>query len=299
MNKLSIFLKLSIVFVMVVSTTHFFAGDDLKLLMDKTLQTEPGKLLDLNTAVGDVKVTVWDRSEAGVKIYGNDEAEQSLVFTADNFVNGIKVDGTKNGNKKLKDVQVRMEVTLPVSYSMKLNTGGGEITVTGSNGSVNFNTAGGNVNINKTNGDIDGSTAGGNVIVNDTKGKVRISTAGGNVAVSGFEGNVDISTAGGNIALLGSNGSVSASTAGGNIALDYFGENMGIDLSTAAGKIKVDLPPDFNADADVSTLVGKINCDFASADNGKLFSNLKAKFNSGGKLLKCSTAAGDITINKK
>jgi DUF4097 and DUF4098 domain-containing protein YvlB len=289
----------TLIFLMLMTNTTFFAGNDLKLLLDKTVQTEPGKLLDLNTIAGDINITVSDRNEANVKIYGNDNAEQSIVFTADNSSEGIKVDGTKKENEKIKDVQVRIEVTLPVSYNMKMNTGGGEVVVTGSNGSINFNTAGGNVRIDKTVGDIDGSTAGGNVTISDARGKLKFSTSGGNISVSGAEGNIDISTAGGNISLSGSNGSIKASTAGGNISLDYTGENMGIDLSTAAGKIKAELPADFNADADISTMVGKIKCDFASAETSKLFSNLKTKFNSGGKLFKCSTAAGDIIINKK
>jgi len=299
MNKLKSKLTLLIFIIIMFSTSTFFSGNDLKLLLDKTLQTETGKLLDANTVIGDFKITVWDKNEAGVKVYGNENAEKYLVFTAENSASGIKVDGTKKEKEQIKGVQVRIEVTLPVSYNVKLNTGGGEIFVSGSSGSINFNTAGGNIKIENISGDVDGSTAGGNVLLTDIKGKIKLSTAGGNVTATGFEGNVDISTAGGNIALSGSNSAVNASTAGGNIALDYTGENLGVDLSTAAGKIIADLPSDFNADADLSSMVGKIKCDFAAAENTKLMSNLKAKFNNGGKIFKCSTAAGDITIRKR
>lgn len=282
-----------------ITVSNIFAGDDLRLLMEKTLQTEPGKKLEVNTKAGDIRITVSDRSEVNVKIYGNDNAEQSMGFTAENVSSGILVDVTKKAGELMKDVSIRIEVMVPVSYDLLLNTGGGEIAVTGSNGKVNFSTGGGNVNIDRTVGDVDGSTAGGNVDVSNTKGDVRISTAGGNVALTSFDGDVDISTAGGNISLSGTNGLVKASTAGGNISLVYSGENKGVDLSTAAGKIKVDLPADFNANADISTLVGKIKCDFATVENSRIMSSLQAKFNNGGKSFKCSTAAGDIIINKK
>lgn len=65
-----------------------------------------------------------------------------------------------------------------------------------------------------------------------------------------------------------------------------------------AGSIKVDLPSDFDADADVSTMVGKIHCDFAQPEKGMVSSFIKTKFNNGGKPFKCSTMAGSITISK-
>jgi DUF4097 and DUF4098 domain-containing protein YvlB len=299
MNKINISLTTLTFFIMMISSSSLFSFSDMKVLLDKTLQTEPGKMLDANMVVGDIKITVWDKNEAGIKIYGNDEAESQMVFEASNTSGGIKVEGNKKNGSSLSGVKVHIEIVLPVSYDIKLNTGGGAISVAGSNGTINYSTAGGNVKIEKTTGDINGSTAGGNVLITDTKGGIKISTAGGNVSVTGFDGNVDLSTAGGNIAMVGSNGSVKSSTAGGNIALDYTGENMGIDLSTAAGKIIVDLPADFNADADISTMVGKINCDFASVENNMISSSINTKFNNGGKPMKCSTGAGNITIRKK
>ena len=65
-----------------------------------------------------------------------------------------------------------------------------------------------------------------------------------------------------------------------------------------AGQISLDLPSDFDADVDLSTMVGKIHCDF-NGTSAKGNSNLKTTFNSGGEPLKCSTMAGNIKVTKK
>lgn len=286
----------------ILSFQHPEAGGngDLKLLVDKTLPAQTGQKLTVDTYAGNVKITNGTVNEVTVKIYGSSNAEEKLDFDVSSESNGIKVKVTKkSGLNNLHDLDLKFEITVPLDYNVKVTTGGGNVSLTSLNGDVNVNTMGGNVSLGNIKGDIDISTAGGNISVEQNTGKLKLSTAGGNIKAEKFDGTVDASTAGGNINLTGSNGKVEGSTAGGNIHLDYTGKNNGIDLSTMAGQISLSLPADFDADADLSTMTGRIRCDFYNAEGTKKFSTLQTKFNNGGEPLKCSTMAGDIKVTKK
>ena len=276
------------------------AADDARLLFEKTLQTEPGKELVTSLIAGGVIVSTWTNNEVNVKVYGNDEAEEKVIFIAENTETGVKVEGKKKESGNFKHLTLRVEVIVPQNYNVKLFSSGGSLEVNNLKGKIEANTSGGNIKIENTNGNIEAYTAGGNISIETSNGDITASTSGGKILINGFNGNVDASTAGGDINLTGTEGKIAASTAGGNIRLDYTGKNMGIDLSTLGGNITATLPFDFNADADIGTLAGKVRCDFAQVETkNKIYSYVKAKFNGGGEDFKCTTSAGNITITKK
>lgn len=300
MFKYNFILILITLFAFSFQGSKFSGDDDIKLLFEKSLPTEKGQKLRVDTQAGNIKITSWDKNEVQVKIYGSAEIENSFEFEVGTDASGVKVNGSKKaGARDPNNITVKYEISVPLDYSVKVSTGVGNVTLTDQNGTVEISTKGGNVSLGNVTGDIDVSTAGGNIIVSKNKGMLKLSTAGGNIKAKNFSGNVDASTAGGSINLTGSNGKVEGSTAGGSISLDYTGKNYGIDLSTMAGQISVDLPPDFDADADLSTMVGKVKCDFYTSGEKNKSSNLQTKINNGGEPLRCSTMAGNINISKK
>ncbi len=180
-------------------------GDDLKLLLEKSLPTQTGQKLDVNAFAGNIKITSWSSNEVSVKIYGNENAEENLQFEVTSESSGIKVDASQKTEKKhLNNINLKMEISAPLDYSVKVSTGGGNVTLTDQNGAVEISTLGGNVSLGKIKGDIDISTAGGNINVDENTGSLKLSTAGGNITAKNFSGEVDASTAGGNIKLTGS-----------------------------------------------------------------------------------------------
>jgi DUF4097 and DUF4098 domain-containing protein YvlB len=275
-------------------------ADDARLLFEKTLQTEPGKELITSLIAGGVKISTWASNEVNVKVYGNDEAEEKIIFIAENTETGVKVEGKKKESSNFKNLNLKVEIMVPETYNAKLFSSGGNLEVNNLKGYIEANTSGGNVKLISTTGNIEAYTAGGNIAIESSNGNIKAATAGGKISINGFSGNVDASTAGGDINLEGGDGKVEASTAGGNIRLDYTGRNMGIDLSTLGGNIIATLPTDFSADADIGTLAGKVRCDFAPVESkNKIASFVKAKFNEGGEIFKCTTSAGNIVITKK
>src|SRR3990172_2351424 len=239
--KITLFLTF---FVLIVQTA---ITSDTRLLYEKTLQTEPNKELIVTLFAGNIIVNTWTNNEVNVKFYGNDEAQDKLIFNADNTETGVKVEAMRKGTGNIKKY-----------------------------------------------------TSGGNVVVDNNKGNLNISTAGGNITANSFNGSVNVSTMGGHVTLNGSNGKVEASTAGGNISVDYSGKNLGMNLSTMGGNITATLPGDFDANAELGTLAGRITCDFADVNNkNKISCHVKTKFNSGGETFNCTTSAGNIVVVKK
>lgn len=275
-------------------------ADDARLLFEKTISTTSGKQLSTSLFAGSVKVTSWANNEVNVKVYGNDEAEEKVIFTVEETPDGVKVEGKQKDKKKISNLTIRVEIIVPQNYDIKLNSAGGSFSIDGVNGRIVTNSSGGSIKIENTRGDLEAYTAGGNISINSSVGEIKTSTSGGKISITGFDGNVDASTAGGDIVLNGSNGKIDASTAGGNIKLDYTGRNLGIDLSTLGGNITAYLPSDFDAEADIGTLAGNITCDFAKVETKhKVSSYVRAKFNNGGESFKCTTSAGNITVTKK
>jgi hypothetical protein len=264
------------------------------------MDTQPNKELITSLIAGGVTISTWNNNQVNIKVYGNDEAEEKIVFKAESNENGVKVEGKQKETKNFKNLTIRVEITVPVNYNIKLYSAGGSFTVSGVNGLIEANTSGGNIKIENTAGNITAHTAGGNIIVETSKGDIEATTSGGSISATGFDGNIDASTAGGHIDLVGGNGKIEASTAGGNIHLDYTGKNMGIDMTTLGGNITATLPTDFSANADIGTLVGKITCDFAKVESkSSVSSYVKTKFNNGGEEFKCTTSAGNIIVSKK
>ena len=275
-------------------------ADDARLLFEKNIPTESGKELVTSLVAGNIQVSSWSNNEVNVKVYGNDEAEEKIIFTAEQTSTGVKVDGKQKDTKNMRNLTVRVEIIVPENYNIKLYSTGGNLSIKDITGKIETNTSGGNISIEKTKGDLEAYTAGGNVNINVSSGNIKISTSGGKITATDFMGNVDASTAGGDISLEGSNGRIDASTAGGNIKLDYTGKKLGVDMSTLGGNITATLPTDFDADADIGTLAGKITCDFAKVEkDNHVSSYIRSKFNNGGETLKCTTSAGNIVVTKK
>lgn len=296
--KITTLFKLSLLILTVMA--QITTADDARLLFEKTIPTEAGKELYTSLVAGSIQVSSWANNEVNVKVYGNDEAEEKIIFTAEQTSTGVKVDGKQKDTKNMRNLNVRVEIIVPESYNIKLYSSGGNLTIKDITGKIETNTSGGSISIEKTTGDLEAYTAGGNVNINLSNGNIKISTSGGKITATDFNGNVDASTAGGDINLAGTNGRIEASTAGGNIKLDYTGKNLGIDMSTLGGNINASLPTDFDADADIGTLAGKITCDFAKVEkDNHVSSYVRSKFNNGGETFKCTTSAGNITVTKK
>ena len=300
--------SLNILFILLFTVTSFACtgnysrGDgNLKVLQEKTFQISPGKDLKLDTSVGDIMITAWDKSEVYVKILGNKKAMEKMEFSFDNDENFVEIIAKKEGffNFWGSGINLRFEIQVPATFNNEVHTSGGDIKLFSVKGNNFLKTSGGNIFVKNTEGELNISTSGGEIVLDNNKGNIEASTSGGDIEGKDFLGNLNVSTSGGNIHLKGSNSKIIAETSGGNIDLEYEGENKGIELSTSGGDILVKLPPDFNASALMSTSGGDISCNL-TANNAKKISSTKfeADLNNGGNRLIVKTSGGDIVVEK-
>ena len=245
---------------------HIHSGDDLELIQEKTFNISPGKKIIVELSSGDVKVTYWDKSEAHIKIYGNENAINKMDFSLEGNDETIKVIGEKKSSVSswFSNINVEVEIKVPSKFNLDINTAGGDIRCGGINGMAELNTSGGDIWADK------------------------------------FSGNLEASTSGGDVYLFCSDAAIEAETSGGDIKLEYTGENRGIDLSTSGGDIDIKLPNDFKAAIDLSTSGGDVSCSLNMSNVKKSYeSSLEGDLNGGGKKLIAQTSGGDITVKEK
>jgi len=306
MNKISLFIISVFIsaFTLSCARNHMsFGNDDLNVLQEKTFQINPGKTIELNTSVGNVEITTWDKKEVYIKIYGNERAKSKVQFTFNNDDERIEVIA-KSKNNFLgfgsSGIKMRFEVKMPANFNPKINTSGGNISLADLNGNPELKTSGGNISVKNSSGKIITNTSGGEINVEKISGISKLSTSGGNISAVDFTGDFNCSTSGGNIHLQANNSKIHAETSGGDIKLDYSGQNNGIDLRTSGGNINIELPSDFNASALLATSGGHVSCSFTGNKAVKVSSEkFEADINNGGNQLIAKTSGGDIKVYKK
>ena len=241
-------------------------GNDLKVLHEKTFPINPGNQLKVKTPTGDVEVTYWDESKVYITILGDDDAEERINFKFNNDDNLVEIIADKDGSlfSWFSGINLKYEIKVPSKFNVDVSTSGGDIKLGGVNGTASLHTSGGDVWAEKV------------------------------------EGNLDVLTSGGDISLVCGGTEIVAHTSGGDINLNYFGPNLGIDLSTSGGDIEVELPADFNASMELSTSGGDVSCNLTLNNATKLSEHkIVADLNNGGMDFNAHTSGGDIDVIKK
>lgn len=303
MKKIS--LKKIILFTSIIlfGINFCLSAKTLKLLKEKSFNVKDGQLLTVKTDAGDVIIKTWNKSEAYVKIYGDNDAKRKMEFSFDQDENGITVIGEKEGGSFFgwfNNIDLKYEIMVPSNFDLDLKTAGGDMVVKNIEGTFNLKTSGGDIYLNTTTGNLNAKTSGGDITLQKFEGDSDLSTSGGDIEVDANNGKVFASTSGGDIYLKSSKGPVSAKTSGGDITLKYSGENLGISLITSGGDIDVIVPSNLNADVDMKTSGGDLVNHFSNNKMSKISkSKLTGKFNEGGYPLVCKTSGGDIYIKEK
>ena len=252
------------------------------IIKEQTFQTSPGKTLHVAANYGDVKVTGWSKSEAYIKISGNDNAKSITdidlkekdgdIYITTSFENNMK----SNTNYKLT-----IEISVPEKYNSEISTSGGDVSFDGINGNIKLRTAGGDIKLN------------------NVSGKSELKTAGGDIKAYSYTGELIAKTAGGNIDISCTSTKISAKTAGGEVIVKYSGENNGIELTSSGGNINLFLPDNFGANVNLLSNAGEIKSDFEVIGSvNKSKTKMKGKINGGGEEISCKSNGGNITLER-
>jgi DUF4097 and DUF4098 domain-containing protein YvlB len=184
-----------------------------------------------------------------------------------------------------RDVRVRVEFTLLVPRTMRVNlaTGNGDITIDRAGADVSASTGNGKVHIGETTGRVDASSGNGDVTVASANGPVKVSTGNGRISVTTAQGAVSASTGNGDI----------------DVRMKSLTTESDMTFNSGSGTIRVSLPTDFNGRIDASTGNGTLRSDFEISVLGRLDSHhIRGTIGKGGALMRFSTGNGEIEIRK-
>ena len=143
---------------------------------------------------------------------------------------------------------------------MELETSGGNIYASNSNGEIRLQTSGGEITMEKLNGNIKARTSGGSVKANDIEGTLATGTSGGNVKLMNMSCTLDASTSGGNINVsMNKMGQyLKLNNSGGNIDVEL-PSSAGINLNAHASRVKLNSMQTFKGSVDEHNINGTLN----------------------------------------
>jgi TonB family protein len=251
-------------------------GSHVSLDRNGILDTREGLTLRLTADSGSVRIVPLERGAAPVVRYSvhietdaRGDAGKRLLerysLSARSTPAGVEITGNlpPSGGAQF---WVRFEVTVPVSYSLDVNTEAGDIETgdvggtaalvtqggnirTGNIGvgrprnvswgrpTARLQTEGGHITVGDVSGDLTAFTAGGHIVTGKISGSASLTTGGGHIRSAGIGGRAELVTEGGNIAVGRAGSFVSVKTGGGQID---FGEVHGsVQAQTGGGGIRI------------------------------------------------------------
>jgi DUF4097 and DUF4098 domain-containing protein YvlB len=198
-----------------------------------TIPVQNGRVV-ASTGGGDITVHQGQVSAATARLTG--KVEYSLVrprFTVSSSGISLHCD-VPTGNCGLNAT-----LDVPSHTAVDLNTGGGNMHVTGIQGNVTLESAGGDVGISGIGGTADVLSGGGNLTASGLGGVLDFGTSGGDVDGSGlFSPHVTTDSGGGNVTLVFTEvpDYVKVGSSGGDITIVVPRGNTSYDIkSTASG----------------------------------------------------------------
>ena len=160
-----------------------------------------------------------------------------FTLSAQNSSDGVTLSGRTLSERHIGRLWVSLEVTLPKSSPVEVNTQGGNVDVASLDARVRVETAGGDVTVGRVNGEARLDSGGGHITVQDVTGELTASTGGGHITAGRIHGDAVLRSGGGHIRVAAVDGAAHLETGGGNIFLQKAGARLVV--STGGGRIVV------------------------------------------------------------
>ena len=216
--------------------------------IEKTVEAGKGGTLEVTADKGHINVNTWRQNQVRVvvekmaDVFTEEEARKVLedfqVYITTKGKN-VRVLAESDRDRRLRDMDIDIVVTVPEQYNVDLETAGGSIEIESLEGDVTAVTSGGSIEVGQIkNGSVDVMTSGGSIEIKGIEnGNGTAKTAGGSISVGDVSGDLEVKTSGGSIEIGRIGGELMARTAGGSIEIKEGGKN--IDAHTAGGSIEV------------------------------------------------------------
>ena len=228
--------------------------EELASRIDTTFAFDRRGTLVIVAGTAEVDVTSWDRPQIRVRA----RSERSIIrMDATSARVSLEISRPRGGD-------TRFEVTVPTGVRVSARTSNGDITITGTKGSVEARTQNGDLNITDVAEIVDLNTYSGDIIARGITGNVEITSLSGEIMLSDVKGDVDATTVSGDVDLRNVVAKyVRAKSTSGDITFDGAVDNAGrYELGSHSGSVYLTIPQGTGALLTVATYTGSIDSDF-------------------------------------
>jgi hypothetical protein len=243
----------------------------------------------VDTNDGSVRVTTGDSKQVEFRVsYNGYTLDKNLNITSRQDGDQIEVSARiRNGMSwgwGGMHRSLRIEVHMPRTADLNVDTGDGSVEAEAVNGSVDIHTGDGHIRVEGAKGDIRLRTGDGSIEGRDLDGRLEATAGDGHITLDGRFDALNIKTGDGSINARANPGS----------KLDN-----GWNVRTGDGSVDLSLPGDLHANIEASTNDGRISLGIPVTVEGSFStSQIHGKMNGGGQPLTIHTGDGSIHLSK-
>src|SRR3954469_13987420 len=192
-----------------------------------------------SSVVINAKITATDQWFGGGNLSASEKIKRIESNPPVTQSGNLIVIGRLNDPDLRRNVSISYEVTLPAASRVRSESGSGDVSMDGVNGSVKMSTGSGNVTGKNLGDEVRISTGSGDIRIDRAKGPVRVNAGSGTVEASGIGGAFYAETGSGDISLRQeASGTVMARTGSGNVRLHNV--KGGLEAHSGSGDIEAE-----------------------------------------------------------
>ena len=205
-------------------------------LKTKSFTVKKGGILQLDTKIGRVSISTWEKNEVHAQVEGIEKGEDDLLRMTQSG-NTIQIECTVQRKKQSK---IHFVISIPTEFNLDVKTGAGSITIgekQSITGKIKVMTGAGMIDVGKVKGSIDLHSGGGEIAIDDVQGDANVTTGGGNIECESISADAEIRTGGGNVHIKAVGMNLKCDVGGGSITVDEVGSSA--IVHTGGGNIKL------------------------------------------------------------
>jgi len=242
----------------------------------------------VDTNDGSVRITSSDTNQVEFRVtYEGYKMDKDLTVSSNQNGDAVSVSARERGGFHFGwsgRHSLRIEVHMPRSADLDVDTGDGSVESDAVNGNVDIHTGDGHIRLEGAKGNIRLRTGDGSIEGRDLDGKLEATTGDGHVTIDGRFDTLNIKTGDGSITARANPGSKVAT---------------GWTVHTGDGSVTMSIPGDLQANIDATTNDGRISLGIPVTVEGTMgTSQIHGKMNGGGQPLTIHTGDGSIHLSK-
>lgn len=131
---------------------------------------------------------------------------------------------------------------------------------------------------------------------------LQLNAHNGSIHVETVRGEIRFHTVNGSVHLADVAGDVDGSTVNGSLSIDLSGSSWngaGLNAKTTNGSVNLNLPDNYSANVETSTVNGHVKVDFPVTVSGEIGKNMAFRLGSGGAPIHADTVNGSVHIGRR